>query len=275
MNNPFSKTFSTITAVVLLLLTSCRNDDEQMLPVPNIIGLEVGLGNSHTSYIGSDIHIEAEIEASGKINTVEVEVFKKDDAGWQTKKVYSEFSGQLNTAFHKHIDVAPDAAPGNYVLRMKVTDMMGQSKIVDEDLELIILQDGVPPIVNITNFPAANKLFSNGETITISGTVSDNIALGNVLVALVREEDLIPDGNLSDTHSQIITMLDLRDFASTEIQDFTASINVGATSDRGFQPKPIQGSNSWKSAAYYIVVKTKDASQNTAFSKHYPIKINL
>ncbi|SDR00684.1 protein of unknown function [Chryseobacterium soldanellicola] len=275
MKNTFSKTFSTITAVVLLLITSCRNDDEQMQPQPNIIALEVGLGNSHTSYIGSDIHIEAEIEASGKINTVEVEVFKKDGAGWQTKKVYSEFSGQLNTTFHKHIDVAPDAAPGNYVLRMKVTDMLGQSRTVDEDLELIILQDSVSPIINITTFPAANKLFLNGETITISGTVSDNIALGNVLVALVREEDLIPDGNLSDTHSQIITMLDLRDFASTEIQDFTASINVGATSDYGFPPKPIQGANAWKSGSYYIVVKTKDASQNVTFSQHYPIKINL
>ena len=275
MNIQLSKISVAISLLFLIFLSSCREEEKQVLSPPVIAGLEVGLGNSHTSYVGSDIHIEAEIEAQGKIKEVTIEVFKKEGSGWTAQKEYTEFSGQLNTNFHKHIDVDRSAAPGSYILRMTVSDLLGKTTTVDENLELIILNDNVSPIINVTTFPVANKIFLNGETITISGTVSDNIALANVLVVLAREEDQIAESDLSESNAKLITVADIRDFSSLEFQNFSASIVVGASTDNGFQPKPIQGENAWKSGSYYLVVKTKDASQNNTFSAHYPIKINL
>jgi len=275
MKRKISKIISAAFIALAFVATSCRNNDEPVLANPEIIGLEVGIGNTHTSYIGTDIHIEAEIEAQGKINTVEVEVFKENGSGWKKKEVFTEFSGLLNTNFHKHIDIPSDAEPGVYVFRMKVTDMRGNSTVANEPLELIVLVDDVPPVVNITSAPESGKTFLNGETISITGTVSDNLVLSNVLVALVREEDNIADSSISAANPKIIVMGEIRDFDSPEFHDFISSIKVGAAKDNAWNPKEIQGENAWKTGNYYIVVKVRDASQNISYSQHYPIKISL
>ncbi len=276
MDKRLSKIIALAYIAIAIVLSSCsRENEDPVLAHPVISGLEIGIGNTHTSYIGSDIHIEAEIEAQGKINMVEVEVFKENGTGWNIKETFPEFSGQLNTNFHKHIDVPAIADPGTYIFRMKVTDMKGKSTIVNETLELIILEDNISPLINITNAPETGKTFQTGENISISGVASDNIALGNILVALVRQEDQIPDSDISATHPKVIVMADIRDFSSLEIQDFNANIKVGVAQDNAWNPNSIQGENGWKSTSYYMVVKTRDASQNFSYSPHYPIKINL
>ena len=70
-------------------------------------------------------------------------------------------------------------------------------------------------------------------------------------------------------------MLHTHDFDDPDETEFTASIAVGAANDNNMTPAPIQGDNAWRSGNYYILVKSKDAKGNWAYSSHYPIVINL
>ena len=262
-----------------LFFTSCEKDET--VPKPEIDLTELGYDNSKIAYAGSDLHIEAEIVAEGKIKTVTVVLHPEGehdkgtlhDDEWEVDTTFTEFSGLKNTTFHKHIAVPANAELGHYHFHFSVTDTEGQQTVVETEFEIQQPDDTTAPEITISSAPADGAVFETGETITISGSVSDDKALGGMYIGLVREEQ-----NLTDTEvnaDNTITLLHTHDFDSPTAHDFSASINVGAEYDNDVEPNEITGDIAWQTANYYIVVKCVDAfGGNWTFSSHYHIQIN-
>jgi len=269
------------TAVSIVMFYSCEKD----VPKPVVNLTELGYENSKTGYAGSDLHIEADIVAEGKIDKVTIEIHPEGDHGkgapatlnegeWEVDTTYTKFSGLKNTTFHEHIDVPVFAEPGDYHFHFIVTDMEGNQTIVEEELEILIPSDAVAPVITITSAPAANQAFSNGQSVSISGSVSDDEAIGGLYIGLVREGQNLTDVQVNSTNT--ITILHTHDFPNPAAHTFSASIKVGAAKDNNITPKDIIGNIAWQSGNYYIVVKCVDAfGGNWTYLSHSPIVINL
>ena len=271
---------STMVLAAVVMMTSCGKTEE-----PEIGSFELGYENSKIAYVGADLHMEAEIVAEGIIDKIHVEIHPEGDhdkkgvrsvlheGEWEVDTTYTEFSGLKNTTFHEHIDIPMDAEPGDYHFHFEVTDMEGyQTVYEEEELEIKIPDDAVAPEITISTAPTADQVFSNGDLISISGSLSDDKALGGAYIGLVRVEQDLEDAEVNAKNT--ITILHTHDFDSPTSHDFSASIEVGATQDNNITPKDISGD--WQSANYYIVVKCKDAfGGNLTFSDHYPIEISL
>lgn len=255
------------------LFWSCEDDDSVSKPV--ITDLEIGIDNSRTAYVGSDLHVEAEIVAEGKIDIITIEIHQEEGSEDEIAVEYDEFEGLLNTTFHEHVDIPAETVPGEYHFHLTVTDQGGNQTTVEEDITIEALNDDEAPTISVTSSPESGQSFSSGETITIEGTVTDNSSLAGLLVALVKESDEISDDDVTGSNTSIIVMLHTHDFENEASHTFTASIEVGAEYDNNMEPAPIEGDNAWASGNYYILIKSKDANGNWAVSEHYPVTITL
>ncbi|MFW6259748.1 MAG: DUF4625 domain-containing protein [Tangfeifania sp.] len=273
-----------LLAAGILSLNSCKKEEE--IPNPEVTITELGYENSKIGYAGSDLHIEAEIVAEGRIDKVIVEIHHEGehdnksalvnlhDNEWEVDTTYTRFSGLKNVDnFHEHIEIPVYAEIGDYHFHFIVSDMEGNQTTVEEELEIQQPDDNVAPEVNVTAAPSDDQVFNNAETISISGSVSDDKALGGMYIGLVRADQNLTDAEVNASNT--ITILHTHDFDSPTSHDFSASINVGATHDNNIAPKDITGEIAWQSANYYILVKCKDAfGGNWSFSDRYPIEIN-
>jgi len=263
-----------LTATIVttsLFFSSCKKDDDTAAK-PEITLNEVGANNSKIAIIGSDLHIEADIVASGTIDNVTVEIHPEAGGTWQFDTTFTEFSGRKNGTFHKHIDIPLDADEGEYHLHLTVNDMAGGQTVAESELEIQTPSDSVAPAITISSAPA-NQSFSKGEMISISGTISDNISLGGVYIALVRKDQNLSDAEINATNT--ITIMHTHDFENKTAHTFSASIAVGAPQDNNIAPKDIAGDIAWQSGTYYVLVKSKDMyGGNWTFSDHYPLTIN-
>ncbi len=269
--------FLAIGAFLGLFLHSCSSDDDGLsYEAPVISNIEVGIGNSHIGYVGSDLHVEVEVVAEGTISTIDVEIHMEDEsAGWFYEYSYDEFSGLLNTTFHKHIDIPDGITTGEYHFHFTVTDVQGNQTTIEEHIDIEQIDDTEAPIMSITTSPTENQVFTSGETISISGEITDNFALSGMFVALVRAEDNITDANVTGSNTSVIVMLHTHDFDAPDRVEFNASITVGAENDNNMTPSVIEGANAWQLGNYYIIIKASDANSNGTISQHYPININL
>lgn len=275
MNTKYRTLFVAFTVAIMIMVTSgCKNSTGPDVDKPVISELEIGIGNSHVGYIGSDLHMQAEIVAEGKIDLITVEIHKEDGTGEEIEAEYDDYAGLLNATFHKHIDIPDGTAAGDYHFHLTVTDQEGNSTSVEEELTIEELVDNEAPVLTISAAPTNGQTFATGETISISGSITDNVALGGMLVALVFENDAISDADVTGANSKVIVMLHTHDFDDPDETNFTASIVVGAEYDNNMTPALITGDNAWKTGNYYILVRTKDVSGNWTFSDHYPLVIN-
>lgn len=135
MTNTMKKLMPIAGAV--LLFAACSKDDDVLPAPPTISGVEIGAANSKIAYAGSDLHMEAEIEAAANIASVQLSIHPEGATGWDFDSVYTEgFKDLKNAEFHKHIDVPADAAVGHYHLHFTVTDAVGQKTEIEEEIEI-------------------------------------------------------------------------------------------------------------------------------------------
>jgi hypothetical protein len=142
------KTKNIITTILvvtgIISFNACTKDDEAAKP--QITLTELGYENSGIAYQGSDLHIEADIVAEGKIDKVTIEIHPegghegKTSANalfeWEVDTVYTEFYGLKNTEFHKHLEIPAEADTGHYHFHFIVTDQEGQQSSVEEEIEI-------------------------------------------------------------------------------------------------------------------------------------------
>ncbi len=269
------KTQFYIASIIFIISSFLVSCDKEETDKPTISDFELGLEDSKTGYLNSDLHVEAEVVAAGTISTVEIEIHleESEEEGWVYDSIFTEFSGLKNTTFHKHIDIPSDADTGSYHFHFIVTDMEGYQTEVEDDLYVTYPTDSVAPEVSVTSAPNENQIFADGDVISISGTITDNQKLGGLYIGLVRADQNLEDSEVDATNT--ITLLHTHDFEEGDSYTFSANIEVGASQDNNITPKDITGDISWQTSDYYIVVKCKDAyGANWAFSDHYPIKIN-
>lgn len=262
-----------ISLFIGIFTPSCDHDDDPDKPV--ISDLELGTDNSKTGYLKDDLHIQAEVVAEGIIDKLEVSIYmdNEEDAAWEFDSVFTEFSGYKSKTFHKHIDIPEDADTGTYIFKFIVTDLEGFSAVVEEELYVSVPTDSVAPEITISSAPENGATYTNDETISISGTITDDQKLGGLYIGLIREDQEYSDSEVNATNT--ITILHTHDFEEGDTYDFSASIVVGASEDNNITPKKITDDIAWQSASYYILVKCKDAyAGNWTFSNHYPVTIN-
>lgn len=135
MNKPLQTLVLLFTVVFAATLSSC-NKDEDAIPKPVISGLELGIGNSHVAYIGSDLHIEAEIVAEGRINKIIVEIHMEEGSSDAIEVEYDEFAGLKSATLHKHIDIPSGTAAGIYHVHLTVTDNEGNQTTVEDEITI-------------------------------------------------------------------------------------------------------------------------------------------
>lgn len=263
---------------ILFTLNSCNSDDTYPKPVINLT--ELGYENSKIGYIGGDLHVEADIVAEGRIETITLEIRPetlyptKDDEFWSFDSTYTEFNDLKSTEFHKHVDIPLDAMEGLYYVQLIVIDQEGQQTIHSESLSIQVPTDSIAPVISITTAPAENAIFQSGGVIEISGLITDDIALGGLYVGLVRVDQLLEDSLVSSSNT--ITLRHTHDFEPVNSYNFNASITVGSAYDNDMTPKELIGEFAWQSTSYYILVKCKDAFGSIwTYSARYPISINL
>lgn len=273
MNLNFRIFLTVFSIAIIVGFSSCDKDDD-VISKPVISGLELGIDNSHVTYIGADLHIEAEIVAQGKINSVSVEIHQEEGSMDEIYVEYDEFAGLKNTTFHEHIDIPEEADAGDYHFHMTVTDMEGNQTTVEEEISIEELEDVTAPVLTVSSSPDVGEIFVVGDEIFISGTITDNSSLAGMVIALVYKSDSISDADVLGDNNKVIVMLHTHTFDSEISHSFTASIEVGATNDNNMQPTPIQGENAWKTGDYYILAKGKDVKGNWTYSSHYNLTLN-
>lgn len=277
------KYFKHLAFIALALFTFSSCKDEVASPV--ISDVEVGLKNSKVAYKGADLHLEANIVAEGKISKIQVTIHPADEADhigamksksalthegeWEVDTTYTKFSGLKNATFHEHIDVPANAPAETYHLHIIVVDMEGNStEFEEEGLEVQApTPDGVTPSIAISTAPTTNQVFKNGETITISGTITDPKGLAGTYIGLVKVSQNLTDDQVNASNT--ISLLHFHDFSDPKNYSFSASITVGAANDNDMTPKAA----TWTAGEYYLLVKAPGIDGEAGFSAHYPITI--
>jgi len=264
---------------LVLIGFSCKK--EEMAAPPVITGMELGYENNKRAYPGTNLHIEAVVVAEGKIASIQVEIHPEGGHGtksvdqshsgsWEFDSAYGgKYAGVKNTVFHEHIDIPATADTGIYHFHFIVTDMEGGQTVFEDELYVAAPTDPEAPAIQVNSAPVPGQPFSHGQTISISGIVTDNFALGGLYIGLVSVAQGLADAMVN--HGNTITFLHTHDFTDPRYVAFEAQLVVGSAFDNDIPaPKPVI----WTPGDYYILIKSPDAfGGNVAFSQHYPIVI--
>jgi len=127
------KAKSTIAVFLLIAASfaSCKKENESLPenPMPSIDNIEVGLRNNETGIIGKDFHLNANVVAGDKIETVQVKIIPRSgetySKSWNHEISWDQYKDTRNATVHKHFDIPADAAEGKYDFLIIVNDQNG------------------------------------------------------------------------------------------------------------------------------------------------------
>ncbi|MBW8242921.1 DUF4625 domain-containing protein [Muricauda oceani] len=139
-----------IIALGAFALHSCSSDDNggDAIAAPEISNFEFGEGSDHSTeqvaYKGSDIHMEAEINAPGTVASIEVDIHGHDlevgegEVEWDFEQSFTDASYLvINPTFHEHVDIPSNIPSGEYHITLTVTDELGNSTEVEGHIEIL------------------------------------------------------------------------------------------------------------------------------------------
>ena len=143
--------FLALIAFFGILLNSCSSDDDASSPslnAPEITNFEYGEGSVHSTdqvaFKGSDIHLEAEINAEAVVSSITLSIHAHDlpladgEVEWDFFQEYSGSNYQvINPTFHEHVDVPTNIPSGEYHIELTVIDELGNSTEIEGHLEIL------------------------------------------------------------------------------------------------------------------------------------------
>ena len=191
------KNISKFTAIVALItttiFTSCSSDDDSS-PASNSITIdltEVGSGNNLKATAGEDLHLEAEILATGKIASVAVEIHSESNSNApEIKQTFSDYNGLLNATFHKHVDIPATQPAGHYHLHLTVTDQNGNVKTAEAEIEILASSNLFNiSLTGIGHGTAGNFHGHAGQEIHIEGTVTAANPIATIAIEIHNESN--------------------------------------------------------------------------------------
>ncbi|CDF80362.1 conserved hypothetical protein [Formosa agariphila KMM 3901] len=173
------KNYVYILPILLVFLTSCNNDDDEViiLETPTISEVEVGLYNNELGVVGEDFHLNAEILAGDLIDIVKVNIEQKSNETyaeeWSYEITWDKYQGLKNATMHQHFDIPAEAPKGKYDFIITITDQNGTYLEEIRQVELIDAADfpdvnphvsvfGVDKI-NVDGVSGFNNFYNNGE----------------------------------------------------------------------------------------------------------------
>src|SRR5690554_3801982 len=138
-----------LIAFLGIFLQSCSSDDDAPLYNPLVISnFEYGEGSIHSTdqvaYKGSDIHIEANINAKNIVSSILLSIHAhdltpaEDEVDWDLEQLYTDSKYLvINPTFHEHIDVPSNIPAGEYHIELTVTDKLGNSTTVEGHIQIL------------------------------------------------------------------------------------------------------------------------------------------
>ncbi len=141
---------SLFAAVMAFTLTSCEKDPA----APVISDVEIGMNNSKTAVIGSDLHIDASILAEAKIARIILVIHPEGEGAhapaqkmmavmnvenhWEVDSTYTgKYADVKNIQFHEDLEIPDNIAAGAYHFELLVVDMLGQTNEYETEITLL------------------------------------------------------------------------------------------------------------------------------------------
>lgn len=184
------------TVFASAVLTSCSDDDNNVAaPAQLDVTLtEVGHGGTPPhAHAGEDLHLEAEILAKAKIASVSVEIHSETDASApEITATYADYNGLINATFHKHVDIPATQPAGIYHLHLTVTDLDGNTKTAESELEILAADNSGDITIALTEIghgTIGNSHAHAGEDMHIEGTITSAHAIATVAIEIHSESD--------------------------------------------------------------------------------------
>lgn len=268
--------------ISIFVTPSCeKHDADTQKPVINISGPK----ENDTLYIGSEVHFEADFSDNVALKSYKIDIHSNfdghshkniltdDSIAFSFQKSWNFDEGLKNSHIHHHEISIPNEIngkplkPGAYHFMVYCTDAAGNENWTAIDVKIIESQDKTPPSFSNLSAPNNNQIFSSGQTISISGTISDDNGLHGLFVAIMPQNSTNEQINATDCFAVILHEHDAVD--DQKNYNFNASIIVGQTQVNNNPPKSIN----WTTGNYFIIFKGVDESGNICFSNKYPIII--
>ncbi|PTB96842.1 protein containing PKD domain-containing protein [Marivirga lumbricoides] len=134
--------------VLFSVMVACDDDEDPAPQGPEIISFEYGKGSDHSTdpvaYIGSDIHMEAEINAPAIVSSITIDIHGHDltvgegEEEWDFSKTFTDEKYRArNPEFHEHIDVPANAPAGEYHITITVVDELGNEVESEGHIEIL------------------------------------------------------------------------------------------------------------------------------------------
>ncbi|SDG61248.1 protein of unknown function [Pedobacter terrae] len=302
------KIFKSVLLLLLapLVFTACKKDrPETELPLPTITNLEIGSGNNGQGIIGRDFHLDMDVTAGDKINTVQVMISQKKGitypAPWSFELTWTEFKGVRNTNVHKHFTIPKEASSGEYDFIIKVADENGsvleqmhsiklvtaESLPVNPQMYSLMLEKMDKGFVYIFNrgfMLGDDKGYSKNEKLRAYVDISEVKGDGIMYNFLVKKSA----GHLPESVDKIdfskVIITDMREHAGvTATNTFTNYVGlpnfspkefqIGASVENNISSNAIGGDKAWTNGEYYFGVVYTNNTYN--MSAHYYIPLTI
>lgn len=286
--------------------TACKKDNieaEKTLPV--IENLEIGSGNNGQGVIGGDFHLDMDVTAGDKINTVQVQIKQKTGvtytSNWTFELIWTEFKGVRNINVHKHFTIPAEAPVGQYDFIIKVSDENGTvleethaitlvsaaSLPVNPQMYSLMLEKmdkGYLYILNRGFMLGDDKGYLKNEKLRAYVDISKVKDDGEMYTLLIKKSaGHMPESVDKIDFSKVIVTDHRAHVGMTEVKTFTNYVGrpnyspkeflIGATVDNNVPAAPISGSKSWENGEYYFAVVYTNKTHN--MSAHYYVQLTL
>lgn len=151
------------------------------------------------------------------------------------------------------------AEAGDYYFQLGATNVNGYSS--DMKLSFKVDEQADNPIhISISNPPAADSTYTNGDTLRVRYIVTDDSStLQNITVYLS------PASGLRDGYENAICMFNSGLLNNVSSDTVIASIVVGSADDNNIPPHPV---SSWNIEQGYIVARAYNTAGNIKYSNH-------
>ena len=289
-----------------LAFAACKKHNTEIEPAsPKIENLEVGSGNNGQGIIGRDFHLDMDVTAGDKINTVQVQIKQKTGStyskDWAFELTWTEFKGAKNANVHKHFTIPADAPVGKYNFVIKITDENGRLMEEQHDITLVSAESlpvnpqmyslmlekmdkGFVYILNRGFMLDGDKGYIKNEKLRAFVDISKVKDQGIMYTILVKKSA----GHLPESVDKIdfskVIVTDFREHSGLiAIETFTNYVGlpdfspkeflIGATADNKMPAAAINGAKAWENGEYYFGVVYTNRTHN--MSAHYYIPLTI
>jgi hypothetical protein len=299
--------YTTAFLLAISLFSACKKDENPTPEAtkPTVEQIEIGYNNNKMGVQGKDFHLDADIIAGDKIESVQVKISQKNTETytqpWTFKLTWSQYKGVKNTNVHKHFDIPKEAPEGKYDFIFLVTDQNGSTLEIKEDFR-IYHPDNLPvdPDIKLTvtrNLNLKHKgevlkeggLINKGDSLFVNAAITNIKDDGVVYALLVKQSsNYHPETaeKIDLSKAIVICRIEHKNFVKgsgystynwskdPNISSYPVNIKIGAANDNNSPiANPITGGKNWESGNYNLVIVYTNTTHNMSAFKSFPITI--